>query len=107
MIKKILLAAVAMVSIGAASSSFAGGCGTSYVTVQKHCPAPTYVYQQPCHQQVITYPVYQPVHVEKKVIIQQPCHTTYVKPCVPTYMPAPVEQSRYAARPDETISGTA
>jgi hypothetical protein len=79
--KKLLLAAVAVIAVASASSSFAGGCGTSYVTVtKKHCE-PTYIVQEPYHKQVI----YQPVHVQEKVIVKQPCYTTYVKPCVQTY----------------------
>ncbi|MDF1814971.1 MAG: hypothetical protein P1V20_22395 [Verrucomicrobiales bacterium] len=83
--KKIIIAAIAIITVGAASSSFAGGCETSYVTVQQNHCAPTYVVPQPCYKQVVTYPVYNPCHVEKKVIVQQPCYTTYVKPCVQTY----------------------
>ncbi|MDF1756287.1 MAG: hypothetical protein P1U89_26095 [Verrucomicrobiales bacterium] len=87
--KKLLLAAVAVIAVGSASSSFAGGCGTSYVTVQQphYTPQTTYVVQQQSHyQQVVTVPVYRPVHVEKKVIVQQPVvTTTYTKPCVQTY----------------------
>ncbi|MDF1756288.1 MAG: hypothetical protein P1U89_26100 [Verrucomicrobiales bacterium] len=85
--KKLLLAAVAVIAIGSASNSFAGGCGTSYVTVQQHyTPQTTYVVQEQHHHQVVSVPIYQPVQIEKKVIVQKPVvTTTYVKPCVETY----------------------
>jgi hypothetical protein len=85
--KKILLAAVAVFTIGFASSSFAGGCGTPYYAVEKSYCAPqyTYIVKEQCHKQVVTVPVYKPVHIQEKVIIKQPCHTTYVKPYVETY----------------------
>lgn len=78
--KKLLLAAVAIISVGAATSSFAGDCGTTYIT--KTTCAPTCAVQKPVCNQVVTYPVQ---HVEKRVIIQQPCATTWVKPCYETY----------------------
>ena len=79
--KKLLFAAVTVIAVASASSSFAGGCGTSYITVEKkHCE-PTYIVKEPCKK--IIY--HQPVHIEEKVIVKQPCYTTYVKPCVQTY----------------------
>ncbi|MDF1756282.1 MAG: hypothetical protein P1U89_26070 [Verrucomicrobiales bacterium] len=86
--KKLLLAAVAVIAVGSASNSFAGGCGTSYVAVQPsyYTPQTTYVVQEQHHHQVVSVPVHQPVHIEKKVIVQKPVvTTTYTKPCVQTY----------------------
>ncbi|MDF1816642.1 MAG: hypothetical protein P1V20_30850 [Verrucomicrobiales bacterium] len=84
--KKLLLAAIAVFSVAAASNSFADGCGTSYVKVaQQHCAPLTTVVHQPCYQNVVTTQICKPVVYEQKVIVQKPCYTTYVKPCIQTY----------------------